>query len=61
MNEKKLKIISEAVCGFNVAIDMQGNMKPEISTGACEETCDYCRMFAEHICKLLEEGYEDGK
>ena len=54
MDEKKLKIISAAVCGFNVSIDISGQMAPQISTETCEEPCDYCRMAAEHILRNLE-------
>lgn len=59
MDEKKFKIIREAVCGFNVSIDIDGKMIPQISTEVCDEPCDYCRMAAEHICKQLEEGKKD--
>lgn len=59
MDEKKLKIISAAICGFNVSIDISGQMVPQISTGTCEEPCDYCRAAAEHICRQLEEGLDN--
>ena len=59
MDEKKLKIISASVCRFNVHIDIDGSLAPEISPEACKETCDYCRMVSEHICRQLEEGSDN--
>ena len=59
MDEKKLKIISEAICRFNVSIDINGNMTSQISTEPCEEPCGYCRIASEYICKQIEEGSEN--
>jgi hypothetical protein len=54
MDEKKLKIITAAICGFNVSIDISGQMIPQISTDTCDEPCDYCRKAAEHILEMIE-------
>lgn len=59
MDEKKLKIISASVCKFNVHIDIDGSLAPEISPKACEEPCGYCQMVSEYICQQLEEGSEN--
>lgn len=51
------EIILEAVCGFNIEID-KGQMSAAISI-PCDEPCEYCEMFADHICQQIEEGQDD--
>lgn len=57
MKKDMLEIVREAICGFNVEIDM-GQMSKTISE-PCHEPCDYCQQFAAHICQQIEEGQDD--
>lgn len=52
-------IVAASICRFNVNIDMDGTLAPEISKDVCEEPCGYCRIAADYICKQIEEGNND--
>lgn len=52
----EVEIVAASICRFNVKMDMDGRLAPEISSEVCEEKCDYCRIAAEYICEQLKEG-----
>lgn len=52
-------ILTASICRFNVKIDIDGQLAPEISPDCCEEPCDYCRMAAKHVCKQIEDYQND--
>ena len=52
------EIVAEAICGFNVEIDINGNMVERIES-PCHDICQYCRLFAAHICKRIEEESDE--
>lgn len=54
MNYNLRDIIRATICKFNVEIDESNNFVAAISPNQCEQTCDYCRLFAEYICKEME-------
>lgn len=54
-------IIAASICKFNVRIDIDGTLAPDIAEEICAEPCGYCRLAAKHICQQLEEGLDDGK
>lgn len=58
MDKDLREIVAAAVCSFNVEIDKNGEMV-EIISSPCPDICQYCRLFAEHICKRIEEGQND--
>ena len=53
-------IVGASICKFNVEIDIDGQLAPNVSTECCETLCDYCRMAAQYICLQIEES-ENGK
>lgn len=52
-------IVAASICKFNVKIDIDGKLEPEVSSETCKQPCGYCQMAAEHICKQIEEGTND--
>ena len=56
MSENLRDIICATICQFNVEIDENNNFVAAISSNQCEQTCDYCRLFAEQICKQINDG-----
>lgn len=52
-------IVAASVCKFNVGIDIDGKLEPEISTECCEQLCEYCRMAAQYICEQIEGVIDD--
>lgn len=52
-------IIAAAICKFNVEIDKDNEFAAAISPDLCDGVCDYCRLFAEYICRQLNGDYDD--
>ena len=52
-------IVAAAICKYNVNVDIEGILQPQISTETCKEPCGYCHMAADYICKQIEEGNHD--
>jgi len=59
MDNNLRDIISAAICKFNIEIDDKNNFAASISPDACPQTCDYCRLFAEYICRQICEDHND--
>ena len=56
MGKQLEDIVAASVCKFNVEIDIEGKLAPNVSTERCEELCEYCRMAAQYICAQIEEN-----
>lgn len=54
-------IIATAICRFNVEIDENNIFAGAISDDQCQQTCDYCRLFADYICKQINGDADDNK
>jgi len=54
-------IISAAICKFNIEIDQNNNFAAAISSDLCEGVCDYCRLFAEYICRQIDGDNDDNE
>lgn len=52
-------IVATAICRFNIEIDENNNFAGAISDDQCNQTCDYCRLFAEYICKQMNGDIDD--
>lgn len=53
--------IAAAICRFNVEIDADNNFAAAISPELCNRTCDYCRLFADYICKQINGDGNDNE
>ena len=59
MKNKLRDIVATAICKFNIEIDENNNFAGAISDDRCEQTCDYCRLFAEYICNQISGDTHD--
>ena len=59
MKSDLVDIVTASVCKFNVSIEINGKLVPEVSPEPCETPCDYCRIAAEYICRQIEEVKDD--
>ena len=61
MDKDLRDIVAAAICRFNVEIDETNNFAAAISDDRCEQTCDYCRLFAEYICRQIDGDIDDNE
>ena len=52
-------IAAAAICKFNVEIDENNNFVAAISPEECLKTCDYCRLFANFLCEIMNGDNDD--
>lgn len=55
MSLNLIDIVATAICKFNIEIDENNNFAGAISENKCDQTCDYCRLFAEYICNQIKD------
>jgi hypothetical protein len=60
MDKDLREIVEAAVCSFNVGIDINGELTPEISKETCAQKCSYCTLAADYILSAIQE-HKDGK
>lgn len=61
MSQDLRDIVAAAICKFNVEIDGDNNFAAAISPELCSQTCDYCRLFADYICKKINGENNDNE